>query len=740
MIRTSPLTVLLLLLTTAPLTGAEPGLLSGEHRVLFLGDSITHSGHYISMVETTLRLTDDHVVPEIINLGLPSETACGLSEPSHPFPRPDVHERLERALSKLKPDVVFACYGMNDGIYYPFSQQRFETYQQGINSLIAKVQESGAKLVLMTPPPFDPLPLRNKGKLLPAGEEEYAWHSIYEDYDDVLEQYATWILQQSDRVEMVIDLRTPVNDFVQQQRKSDPGFTMSGDGVHLNPTGHRILADAILEAFGISPVDLQDETLADLIHQRQTLLHNAYLTHVGHQRPGMKDGLPIDEAISKSNELEQQISDRLIRLGPQLMQFDLPESHHVYFPASPTPGELSLAVDYYLWLPPSVKQLRGVIVHQHGCGDGASKGGVTAIHDLHWQALASKWDCALLGSSYESRAGVECRTWCDPRNGSADRFIQALEHFSKSTGHPEINDIPWCLWGHSGGGYWASLMQILYPERMVAIWLQSGTAYDRWKSGEIPPVKLRPEVFQVPVVACPGFKEKEHERFHVAWDGLLSMFQAYRAHDAPFIFAPDPKTGHECGDSRYLAIPFFDESLKLRLPDNPRSHALKQIQLERGLLANLDGTGLATSSDFTGQKSSAVWLPSPAFAGKWQDFITTGFVTDDTPPPMPVNVRIVRQSPQQCVLTWQAVADFESGIAGFRILSGDKLVAEIPQNPKSRFGRPLFQNMSYHDTPEQPLPVMQVTIPQKSIDTRRLNLVTVNSQGLQSEPASVLLD
>ena len=96
--------------------------LPGQDRSL-LGDSITHSGHYISFIETRLRQDNDNRIPEIINLGLPSETCSGLSEPDHPFPRPTVHERLDRALTKIKPDLVFACYGMNDGIYYPFSEK-----------------------------------------------------------------------------------------------------------------------------------------------------------------------------------------------------------------------------------------------------------------------------------------------------------------------------------------------------------------------------------------------------------------------------------------------------------------------------------------------------------------------------------------------------------------------------------------------------------------------------------------
>ena len=38
------------------------------------------------------------------------------------IPRPDLHERLERVLTQTKPDLVFARYGMNDGIYLPLIQ------------------------------------------------------------------------------------------------------------------------------------------------------------------------------------------------------------------------------------------------------------------------------------------------------------------------------------------------------------------------------------------------------------------------------------------------------------------------------------------------------------------------------------------------------------------------------------------------------------------------------------------
>src|SRR5579872_7586298 len=119
-------------------TAAQGTLLDGARRVVFLGDSITYSGQYVDDVEAAFRASSNENECEFLNLGLPSETVSGLSEPGHAggsFPRPDLHERLHRILDKIKPDLVFACYGMNDGIYMPFDEDRFQRYKTGIQWL-----------------------------------------------------------------------------------------------------------------------------------------------------------------------------------------------------------------------------------------------------------------------------------------------------------------------------------------------------------------------------------------------------------------------------------------------------------------------------------------------------------------------------------------------------------------------------------------------------------------------------
>ncbi len=288
-----------------------PEFLKSSERIVFLGDSITYAGHYISQLETQFRLRHSGRTPEMINLGLQSETCSGLSEPDHPYPRPDIHERLQRVLDKTKPDVVVACYGMNDGIYYPFRKQRFAAYQDGINRLIKKVRDSGAKIILLTPPAFDPLPLRKQGKLQPVEAEKFAWFSIYEGYDEVMQRYAKWIMQQADQVDMVIDLHTPMNAYLSKRRTADPDFTFSPDGVHANEEGHRVISATILSAWGMGEPQQPPPTMLALVEKRQQLLRNAWLSHVRHLRPDVQAGLPLEEAKRKAKEIESSILEQL---------------------------------------------------------------------------------------------------------------------------------------------------------------------------------------------------------------------------------------------------------------------------------------------------------------------------------------------------------------------------------------------------------------------------------------------
>ncbi|HWD41998.1 MAG TPA: SGNH/GDSL hydrolase family protein [Fimbriimonas sp.] len=310
-----------ILLAFAVSNAGELPALRGVRRILFLGDSITYSGEYVDQIDTYIHLNSPNRRIEIINLGLPSENLSGLTEPDHAggaFPRPDLHDRLERALDKIKPDLVVACYGMNDGIYYPFSEDRFTAFKSGIGWLREEVLGAGAKLWLLTPSPFDPEPVRES--LLPDGQAEYPSGHTFAGYDGVLARFSDWILSKQSEGWNVIDIHSPLNAYLAERRKTDPRFAFAGDGVHLNETGQRLIARAVLAAWGAPesslpglnprPPGRENDPLfqiEDLIHQRQRILCDAWLTEVGHKRPGMAAGMPIREASQRAAELESRI-------------------------------------------------------------------------------------------------------------------------------------------------------------------------------------------------------------------------------------------------------------------------------------------------------------------------------------------------------------------------------------------------------------------------------------------------
>jgi lysophospholipase L1-like esterase len=250
------LAVVTLLISTACACADGPFLLKDGQKVVFLGDSNTFAGQFIAYLDAYLCTRFPEKRFELINLGLPSETVSGLSEPDHPYPRPNIHERVDRALELTRPDVVVICYGMNDGIYYPFSQERFEKYQQGIAKLVDKVEKAGAKAMLMSPAPFDPQPL--KDKVLAKGAEKFSWVRPYERYDEeVLTRYSEWLLTRRQQKYTVIDAHAALVKHIETMRKEAPAYRISGDGIHPSANGHLVIALEILKEWN-APAAIKD--------------------------------------------------------------------------------------------------------------------------------------------------------------------------------------------------------------------------------------------------------------------------------------------------------------------------------------------------------------------------------------------------------------------------------------------------------------------------------------------------
>lgn len=237
--------IFLLLVTAGPVRAEGKFLLKGGETIVFFGDSITQNGGYVNYFEAFLLTRFPEKKFRILNRGISSETISGTSEPDHDPRRPWAHERFTRDVAALRPDVVVACFGMNDGNYHPFEPGRFEKYQEGVRRLIERTKtEAGAKLILMTPPPFDPY--RRRASDPDAVTYGYKFPAI--DYDDTLARYSEWLVSLRKEGRIVVDLHSKMNEHLRRRRERKVSYSFSPDAVHPDPTGHWLMAQHLLLA------------------------------------------------------------------------------------------------------------------------------------------------------------------------------------------------------------------------------------------------------------------------------------------------------------------------------------------------------------------------------------------------------------------------------------------------------------------------------------------------------------
>lgn len=209
--------------------------------IVFFGDSITANGTYIGVLKSMIQKRFPGLKAAFVNRGKSSETLAGLTEGDHPGPRPVLFDRLAAELSTQKPHMIFACYGMNDGIYHPWDESRMAPFRAGVKRLLDEAAKVGVPVILVTPPPFDSLGGLSKLKAAPP----YGYKTPYRNYDSVLTAYGRWELTLAGADQIVVNIHDYVEQAAAAKRASTPGFTLTGDGIHPGADGHRWMAEAL---------------------------------------------------------------------------------------------------------------------------------------------------------------------------------------------------------------------------------------------------------------------------------------------------------------------------------------------------------------------------------------------------------------------------------------------------------------------------------------------------------------
>jgi hypothetical protein len=408
---------------------------------------------------------------------------------------------------------------------------------------------------------------------------------------------------------------------------------------------------------------------------------------------------------------------------------------------APHPGDAPGEALYRVWIPDETPQIRGILFRQHGCGTGARALGLEHADDIQWQALAQKHGFALMGSQVFA-PDEDCSTWTMPEDGSARAFLEAIRILAEAAGHPELNTVPWCLWGHSGGAIWTMNMTYLFPERVIAAFPRSGGLAPEGKTylrTQPQAPDSNPAALKVPILFCFGEKEAiQDNRFYKLIQGVYQVFEFGRRQRAPWALAVHPGAEHENGQSRQIAIRFFDTIIPLRLPVSPPGTmpVLKKLPEKNHWVGMNQGHEIMEQSICKEPPHTSSYLADPRFARAWKYFQASGKIPDNTAPVPPHALRVECKA-KEATLHWNAFADIESGIQNFRIYHRGHLIGEVAGKTHPTWNPSgAFHAWNYSDQPLEgkTLPAMTfIHRNQSESHPEAYTVSTVNQAGLESD-------
>ncbi|TCD03425.1 SGNH/GDSL hydrolase family protein [Pedobacter psychroterrae] len=189
-------------------------------KIIFFGDSITQAGvqpgGYVDLIKKGLG-TENY---EVIGAGIGGNKVY------------DLYLRMENDVLNKKPDAVVIYVGVND-VWHKLSSRTGTDYDKFIgfyNALIKKIQDNGAKVILVTPAVI--------------GEKKNGANEM----DAELDKYSGAIREIAAKNNLPLcDLRKIFTDYnIAKNADDKEKGILTTDGVHLNPEGNQTVAANLL--------------------------------------------------------------------------------------------------------------------------------------------------------------------------------------------------------------------------------------------------------------------------------------------------------------------------------------------------------------------------------------------------------------------------------------------------------------------------------------------------------------
>lgn len=208
-----------------------------NERVVFVGNSITHGGHYHSFIWLYYMTRFPEMPISVLNAGIGGDTSS------------DIAQRLEEDIFSKKPTYMTMTFGMNDVGYYDFykddaqeiAERQIKKSYDSYQIIKKRMQEAkNVTKVLIGGSPYDETS-KIENQIFPTK------NAALLKVNDFLEASAkenNWGFVDFARPMMAIDLR---------EQKKDSLFNLEGgDRIHPDNDGHMVMAYVFLKAQGLA--------------------------------------------------------------------------------------------------------------------------------------------------------------------------------------------------------------------------------------------------------------------------------------------------------------------------------------------------------------------------------------------------------------------------------------------------------------------------------------------------------
>lgn len=200
--------------------------------VVFYGDSITDQRLYTTFVENYVLTRFPQMHVKFVHSGWGGDRVSGGGGGP-------IDIRMQRDILAYKPTVLTIMLGMNDARYRAYDPQIFEDFSKGYTHIVKTVKAAlpGVRITVIVPSPYDDV---TRKPLFDPG------------YNTVLLKYGDFVRDLAKQEDLnVADLNTGVVAALSKANTTDPvnALKMIPDRVHPGPSGHLLMAEALLKSW-----------------------------------------------------------------------------------------------------------------------------------------------------------------------------------------------------------------------------------------------------------------------------------------------------------------------------------------------------------------------------------------------------------------------------------------------------------------------------------------------------------